>query len=557
MSEPIIRERMDFDILIVGAGPAGLCAAIRLAQLNKNLPKPLSICVLEKGAYVGAHILSGAVLEPDTLNELLPTWQDSLIDKITPVTQDEFWLLSAKRSFSLPILPSMHNQGNFIISLSQLCQWLANQAEGMGVNIFPGFPASRLLFDQKKVIGVQTQDSGLNKDNIPGPRFQPGIELYAKQILLAEGCRGSLTEEVIQIYQLRQIRQTDSSQSTAGRIDPQTYAIGVKELWEIESKNHVPGKVIHTIGWPLDQRTYGGSFIYHWGTNKIALGLVVGLDYQNPTLDPFAELQRLKQHPKIKSLLANGRCIEYGARALNEGGWQSIPNLTFPGGMILGCAAGFMNVAKIKGIHNALLSGKIAAETISQHYSRLEPGLEITEYRHQVKQSKIMRELYKVRNVRPGFHRGLWPGLINAAIDQLLFRGKAPWTFHYTPDYLSLKPIKAVKKIHYPDPDRKLTFDKLTQLTLSNTFHHENEPCHLKLKDASIAISINYEQFGSPEQFYCPAAVYEIVQENIQPKLQINFVNCLHCKACDIKDPTQNIIWMTPEGGDGPKYSQL
>lgn len=535
---------MEFDVLIVGAGPAGLSAAIRLAQLNAQRETPLSICVLEKGVSVGAHLLSGAVLEPRALNELIPDWQTKGAPLTVKAESDAFYYLSQNKTLRLPTPPSMKNEGNFIISLGRFSQWLAQQAESLGVNIFPGFSAAKLLFNEtNQIIGIQTVDMGLDKAGNPTDRFQPGINLYAKQTLLAEGCRGSLSEQVIKHFDLRK------------NADPQSYGIGIKELWKISPEKHESGKIIHTVGWPLDSRTYGGSFIYHYEDNLIALGLVVGLDYQNPFLDPFKELQRFKTHPLVKSLLEGGQCIGYGARALNEGGWQSIPNLTFPGGMLIGCAAGFLNVAKIKGIHTAMKSGMLAAETVAKHLKTT--GEELKDYSTQIKNSWIIPELYQARNLRPAFHKGLWPGLIYSAVDQYLLRGKAPWTFHYQPDYLSLKLAKNAKKIVYPKPDGKLTFDKLSQVFLTGTRHRENEPCHLKLKNPELPISINLKKYDAPEQRYCPAGVYEIVHQNEQPHLQINAPNCIHCKTCDIKDPTQNIVWETPEGGDGPNYTNM
>ncbi len=537
------REKMAFDVLIVGAGPAGLAAAIRFAQLSKQKNQPLSICVIEKGSTVGAHLLSGAVLEPDALNELLPDWQSKKTDLGTAVTRDHFYFLTAKRAIALPTPKAMHNKGNLIVSLNQLCIWLASEAENLGVSIFPGFPGYKLLFDDKQhcVIGVQTNDMGLNSDGQPTARFQAGINLLAKQTILAEGCRGSLTETAINKFMLRK------------NSAPQSYGIGLREVWQLNDLKHKIGTVVHTVGWPLHRQTYGGGFMYHFENNLLALGLVVGLDYQNPYLDPFQELQKFKTHPMIKPLLANGECIAYGAKALNEGGYQAIPKLSFPGGMIVGCGAGFVNVAKIKGIHNAIRSGIIAAETVLEH--ELTPQVDYTELTSIVKQSAIGQELYRCRNLRPAFHKGLWNGLIYSAFDQFILCGNAPWTFRYKADYLALKPAKSFQPIHYAKPDGKITFDKLTQVYLTATRHREDEPCHLKLRDPALAIKVNYLIYASPESRYCPAAVYEIVDKETNPRLQINFANCIHCKTCDIKDPRQNIEWRTPEGGDGPNYS--
>lgn len=537
------RESMSFDVVIVGAGPAGLSAAIRLGQLGQKKDSPLTVCVLEKGAAVGAHIVSGAVLEPRALNELLPDWQERNAPLNVPVTHDEFIYLKKTVARQLPIPPAMKNKGNYIISLSKFCRWLSEQAEQLGVTIFPGFAASKVLYDADKVIGVQTGDMGLSKDGKLGERYQPGIDLIAKQTLFAEGCRGSLSEQLIHKFNLR------------AQCDTQTYGIGIKELWKISSEKHEAGKVTHTIGWPLDHKTYGGSFIYHYENNLVALGLVVGLDYQNPFLDPFKELQRFKTHPHIKTLFEEGECIGYGARTLNEGGLQSIPKLTFPGGMLIGCSAGFLNVAKAKGTHTAMKSGMLAADTImkSQQLDQ-----ELSDYETTIKNSWIYKELKRVRNVRPAFHKGLWPGLAYAAFDQYILRGKAPWTFHYKkPDNLSLKPAKSCQKIDYPKPDGKITFDKLTQVFLTGTKHREDEPYHLLLKNPNAPVDINLMKYDAPEQRYCPANVYEIVINGGKPQLQINATNCIHCKTCDIKDPTQNIVWVTPEGADGPNYSNL
>lgn len=532
-----------FDVVIVGAGPAGLSAAIRLKQLKNNL----RVCVVEKGSEVGAHILSGAVLEPHALNELIPEWQKLDNPLKTSVTEDKFIYLTEQNFFSLPTPPLMRNTNqNYIISLGNFCRWLAQQAENLGVEIYPGFAATTILFDNNgKVCGIATGDMGIDKNGKPTERFQSGVELHAAQTFFAEGCRGSLTKHIINRFSLDR------------DCDPQTYAIGVKELWEIDAKQHQLGKVIHTIGWPLNNQTYGGSFIYHLENNQVAIGFVTGLDYQNTYLDPFQELQRFKTHPAVRDLFANGRRIAYGARALVEGGIQSQPKLSFPGGLLIGDTAGFLNVPKIKGTHTAMKSGMIAAETFVESLNKTSED-ELGSYTNNIKKSWLWQELYQVRNIRPAFKRGLWPGLLYSAIDCYLFRGKAPWTFKNHADYRQLKPAKKCQKINYPKPDGIITFDKLSSVYLSNTHHEENQPCHLQLKQPQLAITSNLAIYDSPETRYCPANVYEIVtDENQQPRLQINAQNCIHCKTCDIKDPGQNINWIAPEGGNGPNYPNM
>ena len=535
------RESMEFDVVIVGAGPAGLSAAIRLAQLDNTL----NIAVLEKGAEVGAHILSGAVLEPRALNELIPDWQEKNPPTYTAVTQDQFRFLTAKKSFRLPTPPQMHNSGNYIISLGQFCQWLAQQAEQLGVNIFPEFAATEIIHQDYQVCGVITGDKGVDKNGQPTSRYQPGMELRAKQTFFAEGCRGSLTQTLFDRFHLRD------------QCDPQTYALGIKETWEIPDHLHQSGSVMHSIGWPLDTKTYGGSFVYHYGKNLLSLGFVVGLDYQNPYLNIYEEFQRFKIHPSIRPLLENSKRLGYGARALNEGGWQSLPKLIFPGGLIIGCAAGFLNVPKIKGIHTAMQSGILAAESVlSLLKSTSQETCQL--YQEKINQSWITKELHKSRNIRPAMAWGLWPGLLYSAIDTYIFRGKTPWTFHNHADYSQLKLADKCPKMSYPKHDNKITFDLMSSVFLTKSIHDENQPCHLKLKNPHTPIDINLKKYAAPEQRYCPAGVYEIIYNNEKiPALQINAANCIQCKACDIKDPTQNIVWTPPEGGSGPRYGEM
>jgi electron-transferring-flavoprotein dehydrogenase len=541
------RESMDFDIVIVGAGPAGLAASIKLAQLSQEHQHPLNICVIDKGETVGAHILSGAVLEPRALKELIPDWLDKNPPLHTPVVEDQFLLLTQHKAWRLPTPPQMHNEGNYIISLGLLCRWLAEQAEQLGVNIFPGFAATEIIYDNDRVIGIITGDKGLDRCGNPKPNYQPGIELRAQQVIFAEGCRGSLTQTLFPRFNLRE------------GIDPQTYGIGIKELWEIPPELHHKGRVSHSIGWPLDNKTYGGSFVYHLGKNLLALGFVIGLDYENPYLNPYEEFQRFKTHSSIRPLLENGRRIAYGARTLVEGGIQSIPKLTFPGGLIIGDAAGFLNVPKIKGIHNAMKSGMVAAESLFPLLQNSQQS-ECTAYIENIKKSWLWEDLYKVRNIRPALRAGLWPGLIYSALDTYVLRGRAPWTFkHKVPDNLSLKKAATCQRINYPKHDNKITFDLPASVFLANVSYDENQPYHLKLKDKyNVPIKINLDEYASPETRYCPAGVYEILyNEKNEPRLQINGGNCIHCKACDIKDPTQNIRWTPSEGGSGPNYEMM
>lgn len=542
------RESIDVDIVIVGAGPAGLSAAIRLAQLAEKNKKPLSITVLEKGAEVGAHSLAGAVLETRALDELIPDWREKNAPITTEVIEDHFMLLTQKKAIKLPTPPSMNNHAkaekNYVISLSRLTRWLGEQAEALGIEIYSGFAAAEILADKdNKVTGVATGKTGVLKDGSHGPEFDPGMELRAKLTIVAEGCRGSLSRVLIEKY--------DLNKGSA----PQTYGLGIKEVWEVEPAKHVAGKTIHTIGWPLKSDTYGGSFIYHMDKNLVAIGFVVGLDYSNPYLSPFEEFQRFKNHPSIRPLLEGGKCVSYGARALSEGGLQSLPKLDFPGGLLVGDAAGFLNVAKIKGIHTAMKSGLLAADAAFESITT--ESSEQVSYDSAFRDSWVYEELNSVRNIRPAFSKGLYVGLANAAFSTYITRGKEPWTMTHHADHLQLKKKSEVKKIDYPAPDGVVSFDRLSSVYLSNTFHDENQPIHLTLKNASVAIETNLAMYDSPESRYCPAAVYEIVEEEDGSKaLLINSQNCVHCKTCDIKDPTQNIVWTTPESG-GPMYSNM
>ena len=541
---------MEYDLVIVGAGPAGLSAAIQFKKKCKENNKNYTVCIVEKATEVGGHTLSGAILETTALDELIPDWKEKNSPVKTEVKSEKFMFLTNNTSLNIPsfLLPKvMHNKNNFIISLGNFCKWLSNIAEENQIEIYPGFPASELLIDEgKRVYGIATGDLGVNSDGTKSENFQQGIEIHGKYVFFAEGCRGHLGKQIISSFGL-----DDNS-------DHQTYGIGLKELWEVTDENSNPGEVLHSVGWPLDDSTYGGSFLYHLDKNLVSVGFVIGLDYKNPYLSPYDEFQRFKTHTRIKGIFKGGRRISYGARALNEGGWQSLPDLVFPGGALIGCEAGTLNTPKIKGTHTAMKSGMIAADSAFKAIIDNRSKDKLDCYQNSFKLSWAGKELELARNVRPSFKWGIKIGMFLTGIDQFILRGKAPWTIqHHKKDNETLLEKSEFLKIDYPKPDGVLTFDKLTNVSFTSTSHTENQPCHLKLKDKGIPISYNLKKYDSPEQRYCPAGVYEIVGQVGSESLQINSQNCIHCKTCDIKDPNQNIEWVAPEGGGGPNYTNM
>ena len=553
MMTEIERDTMPYDVVIVGAGVAGLSAAIRIKQLAAQQAREISVCVLEKGSEVGAHILSGAIIDPIALNELLPNWREMGTPITRSVTNDKVLFLTKKHAITLPTPPSFHNQGNYIISLGLLCKWLAEQAENLGVEIYAGFAASEVLYHPDgSVKGVATGNMGVDKEGNLTEQFQAGLELHAQQTLFAEGARGSLSQQIIKRFHL-------DAQSA-----PQTYGLGIKEIWDVSPEQCQAGLAIHTVGYPLDSQTYGGAFVYHLDDNKIALGFVVGLDYRNPYLSPFEEFQRFKLHPAIRPMLEGGRRVAYGARALVEGGLQSLPRLSFKGGALIGDSAGFLNVPRIKGSHAAMKSAMLAAEAIVPLLKNSEEGLpeqniQATAYQTHFEQSWLYRELHAARNIRPAFKWGMWFAFVYTGLSQYLFKGREPWTLQLgnQSDARCLKPAAQYQPINYPKADGKITFDRLSSVYLANIAHEENQPIHLKLKNEADLLIRSEKLFANPETRYCPAGVYEIVADGNKKRLQINAANCIHCKTCDIKDPTQNIIWTTPEGGSGPNYTAM
>ena len=550
MEESSARESMAYDVVVVGAGPAGLAAAIRLKQLCAERGQDFSVCVVEKGSEVGAHILSGAVIDPRALAELFPDWKAAGAPLNQPVTEDRFLFLSEGSSWRTPewMLPAcFRNHGNYIASLGNLCRWMGQQAEAAGVEIYPGFAAAEILYGEGgRVRGVATGDMGIGKHGERTSRFQPGIELHAKYTFFAEGCRGHLGRRLEARFKLREGR------------GPQVYGIGIKELWEVAPEKHVPGLVVHSAGWPLDSDTYGGSFLYHAENNQVAVGFVVGLAYSNPYLSPFEEFQRYKTHPAIRTFFEGGRRIAYGARAIAAGGLQSLPRLAFPGGALIGDEAGFLNASRIKGTHGAIKSGMLAAEAVFEALAAGREGDALDAYPAAFERSWLHDELHRARNFKPWMSKGLYLGTLMVGIDQVLFRGKAPWTLaHDHADHEMLVRKEDARRIVYPKPDGKLTFDRLSSVFVSNTSHEEDQPPHLKLRDPAVPVAVNLAVYEGPETRYCPAGVYEFVEEAGGARLQVNAANCVHCKTCDIKDPRQNIEWVVPEGGGGPNYPNM